>query len=169
MPFIGIIAKESESNFIKNEVLKKSKLKMNFININKNSVMNVKNIKFDIIVINDDISEFLKYSKYLEEIIKNAKYVVVNSDIIERINILEQYNSSIITYGLNQKAIITISSVKSENIMIYIQKNIKNIYNEEVEQQEVSVQIRKSSLKKVCNSMVVFTILLIYGNFLKKI
>ena len=35
MPFVGIIAKESESNFIKNEVLKNSSLKFEFVNINR--------------------------------------------------------------------------------------------------------------------------------------
>ena len=36
MPFIGIVAKESDSNFIKNELLKNSfKTKFEIININK--------------------------------------------------------------------------------------------------------------------------------------
>ena len=116
MPFVGIIAKESESNFIKNEVLKNSSLKFEFVNINRKSVQNVKNIRFETIIINNEISDFLNVSKYLEELIINAKYIIVNSDIIKNINILKQYNSNIITYGLNQKAMITISSIKNENI-----------------------------------------------------
>ena len=169
MPFVGIIAKESESNFIKNEVLKNSSLKFEFVNINRKSVQNVKNIRFETIIINNEISDFLNVSKYLEELIINAKYIIVNSDIIKNINILKQYNSNIITYGLNQKAMITISSIKNENILIFIQNKLKNINNDEIEEQEVNVKINKNSLKKVSNSMAIFTILLIYGDFLKKI
>ena len=169
MPFVGIIAKESESNFIKNEVLKNSSLKFEFVNINIKSVQNVKNIRFETIIINNEISDFLNVSKYLEELIINAKYIIVNSDIIKNINILKQYNSNIITYGLNQKAMITISSIKNENILIFIQNKLKNINNDEIEEQEVNVKINKNSLKKVSNSMAIFTILLIYGDFLKKI
>ena len=169
MPFVGIIAKESESNFIKNEVLKNSSLKFEFVNINRKSVQNVKNIRFETIIINNEISDFLNVSKYLEELIINAKYIIVNSDIIKNINILKQYNSNIITYGLNQKAMITISSIKNENILIFIQNKLKSINNDEIEEQEVNVKINKNSLKKVSNSMAIFTILLIYGDFLKKI
>ena len=169
MPFIGIVAKESESNFIKNEVLKNSSLKFEFVNINKISVQNVKNIKFETIVISNEISEFLNVSKYLEEIIINAKYIIVNSDTIKNLEILKQYNSNIITYGLNRKANITISSIENENILIFVQNNLRNINDEEIEPQEVNVKIIKNSLKKVSNSMAIFTILLIYGDFLKKI
>lgn len=169
MPFIGVIAKESESNFIKNEVLKNSSLKFDFVNINKISVQNIKNIKFETIVINNEISDFLNVSKYLEEIIINAKYIIVNSDIIKNLEILKQYNSNIITYGLNQKADITISSIENENILIFVQNNLRNINGEEIEPQEFNIKIIKNSLKKVCNSMAIFTILLIYGDFLKKI
>lgn len=169
MPFIGVIAKESESNFMKNEVLKNSSLKFDFVNINKISVQNVKNIKFETIVINNEISDFLNVSKYLEEIIINAKYIIVNSDIIKNIEILKQYNSNIITYGLNQKADITISSIENENILIFVQNNLKNINGKEIEPQEFNIKIIKNSLKKVSNSMAIFTILLIYGDFLKKI
>ena len=144
MPFVGIIAKESESNFIKNEVLKNSSLKFEFVNINRKSVQNVKNIRFETIIINNEISDFLNVSKYLEELIINAKYIIVNSDIIKNINILKQYNSNIITYGLNQKAMITISSIKNENILIFIQNKLKNINNDEIEEQEVNVKINKN-------------------------
>ena len=66
MPFIGIIAKESDSNFIKNEITKNAKKnKFEFININKKSIENIKNIRFETIIINDEITEFIKNSKYL--------------------------------------------------------------------------------------------------------
>ncbi len=170
MPFIGVIAKESESNFIKNEVLKNStNNRFEFININKESIQNVKNIRFEIIVINDDIADFLNLSKYLEDIIINAKYLIVNSDIVKHIEVMMEYNKNIITYGLNQKAMITISSIKNENILICVQSEIESMNGDVIEQQEINVQIHKSSSKKICNSMAIFTILAVYGEKLKKI
>ena len=51
MPFIGIVSKENDSNFIKNEINKNVKTnKFEVININKKSIENIKNIKFDILV-----------------------------------------------------------------------------------------------------------------------
>jgi hypothetical protein len=183
MPFIGIIAKESESNFIKNEVTKNSvNNKFEFININKESIQNIKNIKFDIVVINNNISDFLKSSKYLENVLKSAKYLIVNSDVQDNTNIFNckefdaannidslNHKTNIITYGLNQHAMITISSIKNENILLCIQKSMRDINDKVIEQQEVNIEITKNSLTKTCNSMVIFTILTLYGEFLKKI
>ena len=170
MPFIGIIAKESDGNFIKNEVLKNSKhTKFEFININKKSVENIKNIKFETVIINDDLTEFLKTSKYLEDIIKNAKYLIINSDIVKNADLLVNSEKNIITYGLNQDATITISSIKSDNILICVQKDFIDIAGNNIEQQEFNIEIQKNNRKKVCNSMGIFAILTIYGESLKKI
>ena len=170
MPFIGIIAKESDSNFIKNEVLKNATFnKFEFININKQNIENIKNVRFETIVIDDDLAEFIKASKYLEDLIKNAKYLAINSDIVKNAEILVNSRKNIITYGLNQKATITMSSIKSENILICVQKKFMNIQGKQIEEQEKNVEITKSNLKKICNSMAIFTILTIYGENLKKI
>ena len=56
MPFIGIISKENDSNYIKNIINKNAiKSKFEVININKKSIENIKNIKFDILVICENI------------------------------------------------------------------------------------------------------------------
>lgn len=162
MPFIGVIAKESESNFIKNEVLKNSvNYSFEFININKENLQNFKNIKFETVVINEDISEFLNESTYIENILKKAKYLIINSDIENNLELLKNYKH-IITFGFNQQAMVTISSIEKENVLICIQKNIQDINGEIVEQQEVNIEIGKNSLTKSCNLMVIFTILTIY-------
>ena len=170
MPFIGIIAKECDSNFIKNEILKNaSKNKFEILNINQNNIENIKNIRFETIIINEDITGFLKSSKYLEELIKYSKYLIVNSDINKNINLLDLSEDKIITYGLNHEATITISSVKDEDILICVQKSFKDINENIIEQQEINIKIVKNNLKKLCNSLSIFTILSIYGEFLKKI
>ena len=170
MPFIGIIAKECDSNFIKNEILKNSiDNKFEILNINKKNIENIKNIRFDTIIINEDITDFLDHSKYLEELINYSKYLVINSDVFKNPKILGQENEKIITYGLNNEAIITISSVKDEDILICIQKNLKDIKGNNIEQQEINIKIMKNNLKKLCNSLAIFTIISIYGENLKKI
>lgn len=195
MPFIGVIAKESDSNFIKKEVLRNAeKNKFDIININRQNIENIKNIRFETVVINDDFIDFLNTSKYLEDIVKNSKFLVLNSDILNKVNLpieqarklddffyevknvnlqcvgeLENNEAKVITYGLNQKAAITMSSIKSENILICVQKRFKNYYGKIVEEQEVNVEITKNNLKKISNSMAIFAILTIFGEKLKKI
>lgn len=169
MPFIGIISKECDSNFIRNEILKNTDSKLEIFNINNRNIENIKNIRFETIVINDSINKLLENSKYLEEIIRNAKYLVINTDVVKDISILGGVNKNIITYGLNQKAIITISSVEDEDIMICIQKSFKDINEQDIEEQEFNIKIAKNNLKKLCNTLSIFTVLSIYGKFLKKI
>ena len=170
MPFIGIIAKESDANFIKNEVIKNAEqTKFEIININNKSIENIKNIRFETVVINDDLTEFFNNSKYLEDIIKNSKYLVINSDVIKNLDVLVNNKINIITYGLNQKAMVTMSSIKSENILICVQNKFENSIGQIIEEQEVNVEISKNNLKKICNSMAVFSVLVIYGGKLQKI
>ena len=130
MPFVGIISKENDSNFIKNAIGKNSS-ENNFeiININRQSIENIKNVKFDVLVICENIDKLLKNSLYLEEIIKKADYIIVNSDIKENLSILKNVETNIITYGFNAKATITISSIKEETTMICIQRKINGINN----------------------------------------
>ena len=128
MPLIGIIAKENDSNFIKNEILKNTiKTQFEIININKRSLENIKNITFEILIINENVKELLKTSKYLEDIIKRAKYLILNSDISNDLEFFKENKINVVTYGLNRKATITVSSIKEDNVLICVQRNIENI------------------------------------------
>ena len=170
MPFIGIVAKENDSNFIKNGLLKNTGLnKFDVININLKSIQNVKNIKFDTIVINENIEELLEHSKYLEDIISKSKYLVINSDIKNNLDWLKNSKTNVITYGFNAKATITISSVKEENTMICIQRGFKSIDEKVIEEQEINIKLKKNNINKLYNVLVIFAILGIYGEKLKKI
>ncbi len=167
MPFIGIIAKENDSNFIKNEISRISDKKFDFININAESVQNLRNICFETIIISDDFQNLLEASKYLEEIIKKSKFLIINSDIIT--NVINLSKTKLITYGLNHRAMITVSSIKKENFFICLQQPIEDINKNLIEHQEFNIEICKNNLNKIYNLMVIFTILLIYGEKLKKI
>ena len=159
MPFVGIISKENDSNFIKNAISKNSK-ESNFeiININRNSIENVKNVKCDILVICEHIEKMTKNSSYLEEIIKKADYIIVNSDIKENLSILRNVEANIITYGFNAKATITISSIKEEKIIVSIQRELISANNKKIEIQEKEIDISQKKDKKVYTNLVVFII-----------
>ena len=163
------MSKENDSNFIKNAISKNSK-ENNFeiININKKSIENIKNVKFDILVICENIEKILKNSLYLEEIIKKADYIIVNSDVKENLSILKNVETNIVTYGFNAKATITISSIKEEKTMVCIQRKINGI-NNIIEEQDFNIEIEKNNVNKLYNVLVIFTILAIYGEILQKI
>ncbi len=170
MPFIGIIAKENDSNFIKNEIIKNAKSnKFEIIHINQKSIENIKNIKFDVLVMNQNIENLLKNSKYLEDIISKTDYVIINSDVKNDLSLLKNIGANIITYGFNAKATITISSIKEENTMLCIQRSIRGICNHIIEEQEFNINIEKNNVSKLYNVLAIFTILVIYGENLKKI
>lgn len=163
MPFIGVIAKENDNNFIKNEINKNSKLnKFEVFNINQKSLENLKNVKFDILIIKEDISELIKKSNYIEGIINKSNYIIVNKDIKNNNFILEQKNNTI-TYGFNMNSNITISSIKEDNVMICIQNKIKGIGDKAIEEQEKSIKVNKHNINKLYNIMAIFTVLIIYG------
>ena len=110
----------------------------------------------------------LKNSVYLEEIIKKTDYIIINSDIRENLLKLKNTKTSIITYGFNAKATITISSIKEEKTMICIQRKINGI-NNIIEEQDFNIEIEKNNVNKLYNVLVIFTILAIYGKILQKI
>lgn len=167
MPIIGIVAKENESNFIKNAIKKNAKKnKFEIININKKSIENIKNIKFDSIVICENVENFLNNSNYLENIIDKANYIIVNLDKNQK---FLKNKKDLITYGLNAKSTVTISSIKEESTLFCIQNEIKGNDENLVEEQEFIINIKKNNISKLYNSMAIFIVLLIYGEKIKKI
>ena len=168
MPLIGIIAKENDSNFIKNEIIKNSiNVRFEIVNINRRSLQNIKNITFETIIINDKITELLETSKYLEEMMKRTKYLILNSDVSNDLRFFKDNKINLITYGLNTKATITISSVKEDDVLVCFQRNIENISKKVIEEQEFDIKIKKSNIKKIYNTLAIFTVLSIYEEKIK--
>lgn len=168
MPFIGVYAKENDSNFIKNEIFKNSlKTRFEIVNINGRSLENIKNITFESIIINEDVNEMLKTSKYLEDIIKRAKYLILNSDISNDLKFFKDNRINVITYGLNGKATITVSSIKEDRVLVCVQRNIENVSNNIIEEQEFNIKIDKNNIQKTYNMLAIFTILSIYEEKVK--
>ena len=156
MPFIGIISEENTENCIDRKITEKlSMQESSVLFIKEKSIENIKNIKFETVIIT---REFKKVD-LLKKILQNCTYVIINSDIQNNLSLLENINATIITYGFNSKATITASSVNEEEIMICLQRTIENKNKEKIEPQEIKMEIYENAN---C-TMAIASILLIYG------
>ena len=155
MPLIGIVAKRKDIQAIKKEIHEKN---IDFIEINKESIKNLKNIKFDEVIFLQDIQLDEEEYKYMNEIISKSKYLILNGDI--ELDILKKFNIQkpikVITFGFNSKCTITISSVNDEKVIVCLQRDLEKANGEILESQEK--QIMFGFNKKIYNNLVVFII-----------
>ena len=131
MSVVGIIT--NSSNIIELEK------KLNIIVINEKSIENMKNVKFDIVIIYQEA----KQNENIKQLISTCKYLVINTDIKENLKLLEGIDISettIITYGFNRKSSITIVSNENDEIILEIQREINNLKGEKIECQEIKLQ-----------------------------
>lgn len=166
MAFIGVIAESKNEMQIKKIIsknLNSENKEHTVITINSKSIDNIKNIRFETILV-ISLEELSKKYSMINEILKNAKYLVINSDIDE--NNLEFINNTkvnAITFGFNQKATITASSVE-DNLMLCIQRKIIDVNRNSLEPQEIEVKNNNEKLSNSShNAMGIASILLIYG------
>lgn len=157
MIFIGIVTDTKSENYIRkiqnnNDVFSK----YHIIFIKEKSIDNIKNIKFETIIINREFND--EYS--LNKLIAKSKYIIVNEDIDMAISLLNDVSSNIITYGFNSKSTITMSSITDDSIQICVQRNILSKQNE-IEQQEIS--LNKEAESEVYDIMLLVSMLLIYN------
>lgn len=155
MLFIGLIAKKKDVQSIKKDIKEKE---IELIEIKENNIENLKNIKFEEIIFLDDIN--LKENEYtfMKELIQNSKHLIINTDI--SINILRKIGIEkpikIITFGFNSKATITISSVKENKAIIFIQRDIMITEQKRIETQEKEIKLENN--EKIYNKIVTFII-----------
>lgn len=157
MVLVGIITNEKSKKYI-NKIVKDQVNNSNFqiVYITEESIENMKNIRFDTIIINKEIENL----ESLKENLINAKYIIINSDLNIDLRILEGANSLIITYGFNLKSTITMSSITEDSVQICVQRNILN-NKQNIEQQEIS--LKKEEEIDVYNIMLLIALLLIYN------
>lgn len=136
MFFIGIITNQKNEIYIKNKLCSILS-EANIIFITENNISNIKNIQFETIIIDDNIKNKIE----LRKIISNAKYVILNTDINMNMNIINNLNLTIITYGFNNKATFTVSSMEETNIIICLQRIIINKKGIKIEPQEYKIEI----------------------------
>lgn len=137
MPFIGIIAEEKSENYIRRQIVEKLKLReSSVLFIKEKSIENIRNIKFETII----LARKFKNMKLLNKMLENTVYLIVNTDRIKDIEELYKQNLKIITFGFNSKAQITASSVTDDDILICIKQDMKTINGKTIEAQEIKVK-----------------------------
>ena len=168
MAFIGIIADSKSEKIISMILEEKLGKNNNIMVINSRSVENLKNIKFETILLANNNKIIEENREALNKIISNTKFLVLNADIDVNLDIQENVELKIITFGFNTKATITASSVE-ENILICIQRNLKDIYNNIIEQQEIKISFFEENIGINTNNLIgISAILLLYGKISQK-
>lgn len=131
MFFIGIITNQ------KNELYVRKELKdQNIIFINDKNITNMRNIKFDAIVIDSKLNN----KQDLRKILANTKYLILNADIEFDLKLIENLSLTIITYGFNSKSTFTVSSITENNIIICLQRIIFKANGEKIEPEEYQLK-----------------------------
>ena len=160
MVLIGIVANKKCFEIIKTEIMKKEK-QINIIHITPLSLENMKNIKFDTVIIEENLEKYQNQKEQLKKICKEATYVIINTDINQQYNEIETQN--LITCGINQNAIVTISSNSEEDILIFWQKNIENKVGNKIEIEERRIKKEEKSNLKIDEILILYTIFKIYN------
>ena len=165
MSFIGIVSDTKSEKIINNILKNRLEKDKNIITINEKSIVNMKNIKFETILIANSNKIAKEYREALENIIVNTKYLILNADIAIDLKIEKENELSVVTYGFNPKATITASSVE-ENILLCIQRKIVDINKRQIEQQEIKISVFDNMEININDIIAVATILLLYGKII---
>ena len=131
MFFIGIITNQKNEIYFKKEVSKYVPVE-NIIFITAKNIYNVKNVKFETIIMDEKINNKIEIRK----IISNSKYLLLNTDI----EILDNLNLTVISYGFNNKSTFTVSSIEENNMIICLQRVIFNKNGYKIEPQEYQIK-----------------------------
>ena len=149
MSFIGIITSNKNEETLKKAIsqeLKCENIKHNIIIINEENLENMKNIKFNSIIINKENNIVEQRKIVLKQILRNSKYLIINSDIYQKLEIAYNLNIAIITYGYNLKATITASSINEEKILLCIQRSIITANKHNIEPKEMYAKILNNDI-----------------------
>ena len=135
MFFIGIITNQKNEIYFKKEVSKYVPVE-NILFITAKNIYNVKNVKFETIIMDEKINNKIEIRK----IISNSKYLLLNTDIEIDIEILDNLNLTVISYGFNNKSTFTVSSIEENNMIICLQRVIFNKNGYKIEPQEYQIK-----------------------------
>lgn len=135
MSFIGIITNTKNEAYL-SKVLDNVFDKEQVIFITDKNVGNMRNIRFETVVIDTKLNNV----NDLKFILSNTKYVFLNADIALKSQILSDLNLIVISYGFQNKATFTVSSVTEASIIICLQRIMKSIDGKKYEPQEWEIQ-----------------------------
>jgi len=131
MSFIGIIAKKKkEKDWVKWE---QAVYPNQLLYLAEEDLEHLKNIQFETIMIQDAILPKASFW----QILKNCKYVILNSDTGMENPVESKKEQAIITYGYHGKDTVTFSSLTDHAIQICLQRKIQKQSGEWIEPQEI--------------------------------
>jgi len=160
MYFIGIIDENNSYKFIKDKVCDQIEV----ININNNNIDSIKNIKFNAIVI-VKINEMVEKEKiFISDALNGSEYLILNTDEALELSLSKEKGLNIITFGLNHKATVTVSSIKEDSMMVCLQRNIKNCKGNIIEPFEYKIKCQCDNNNELYNVLIAFIIEQIYKN-----
>ena len=164
MHFIGIFSNHSEFEMIKQNIIKIVKRKdLEIIHINSKNIENMKNIIFETIVLCNQEKMNHVQKNILNIICSNCMFIIVNADVFCNMEIISNKKTNCISYGLNQKSTITISSIQEDKAILSIQRNIRNLQQKVIEMGEISIDLEQYKRNNIENLLAIFTVYLIYG------
>ena len=138
MFFIGVVTNQKNEEYIKNKLSNVVPAE-NIIFITEKNILNIKNIKFESLLIDSKINNTTE----LRKIISNSKYIILNADIEMNLDAIKNLDLVVITYGFNNKSTFTVSSIEENDIIICLQRIIFNKKGNEIEPQEYELKIDK--------------------------
>lgn len=159
MSFIGIVTESKTELQIRQNLkrkFEKMNLKKTILIINKNSIKNLLNVKFEILILDKNI---FASNEDLVKIILNSNKILVNADYDENLMAIKNLKLNVISYGMNSKATLTVSSIDEESILLTLQRSIRNCKKEMIEPQEI--KITGKNLGKIIYIEMILTIFLI--------
>ena len=142
MSFIGVFLDNKKFQILQKNM---NKIDKTLINIKKKSIENVKNVE-----------NFKEEINYVKNFCMKAKYLVINSDIEINCSILKEIKTNIITYGLNHKSTVTLSSITDESVLIFVQREFENMENKAIEVGEYNIKIQKENRTNIHEIMLAF-------------
>lgn len=137
MAVIGIITKSNNIIEIEKTLEKYGIHEKNIVIISKHTIENIKNVKFDIIIIFDQIED----DNILKKVLDSSKYLIINTDFKENMKLLDMAEDQyVITFGFNSRATITIISNENDEIILDLQREIENLEKKKIESQEIKLE-----------------------------
>ncbi len=155
---IGIISEKKFFNNVKEEVyLKNAENDIEILKVDYKKI-NMEKIKYEMIIIEENIlinisDEEIK--EIIDELNKYTKFILLNID--NNISYMLKH-PKVITYGLNTQADITVSSITETNILIYWQKNIRIREKELTEIEEIKVTSNSLHRLKIYEIISIFNV-----------
>ena len=154
MFFIGIITNQKNEEYIKKQ-LANIFPQETIMFITEKNILNVKNIKFESLVIDANIKNKIE----LRKIISNAKYIILNTDKKIDTEAIKNLNLTVITYGFNNKSTFTVSSIEENDIIICLQRIIFNKRGIKIEPQEYALKVKENTDNYMVIAMKIIEIL----------